>query len=129
MGCLRIASVLNPVGGAHNDEKASSRSGPFDGLSTLGCHRPVSLEKFPLYHFVSAIIYAQLGMKPEAAEARDRFLQMRPTFFEQWDREVAKRNYGPQDGALLAEGARKAGFPVPEVTAAEVAQKSSFPRP
>jgi adenylate cyclase len=91
--------------------------------------RQVSLEKFPLYHFVSAIIYAQLGMKSEAAEARDRFLQMRPTFFEQWDREVAKRNYGPQDGALLAQGARKAGFPVPEVTAAEVAQKSSFPRP
>jgi adenylate cyclase len=91
--------------------------------------RQVSLEKFPLYHFVSAIIYAQLGMKPEAAEARDRFLQMRPTFFEQWDREVAKRNYGPQDGALLTQGARKAGFPVPEATAAEVAQKSSFPRP
>lgn len=91
--------------------------------------RQVSLEKFPLYHFVSAIIYAQLGMKPEAAEARDRFLQVRPTFFEQWDREVAKRNYGPQDGALLAEGARKAGFPVPETTAAEVAQKSSFSRP
>jgi adenylate cyclase len=91
--------------------------------------KQVSLEKFPLYHFVSAIIYAQLGMKPEAAEARDRFLQVRPTFFDQWDREVAKRNYGPQDGALLAQGARKAGFPVPEATAAEVAQKSSFPRP
>ena len=43
--------------------------------------RQVSLEKFPLYHFVAAIIYAQLGMKREAAEARDRFLQMRPTFF------------------------------------------------
>ena len=67
--------------------------------------------------------------QPSAAEARDRFLQMRPTFFDQWDREVAKRNYGPQDGALLAQGARKAGFPVPEATAAEVAQKSSFPRP
>ena len=89
--------------------------------------RQVSLEKFPLYHFVSAIIYAQLGMKPEAAEARDRFLQMRPTFFEQWDREVAKRNYGPQDGALLAEGARKAGFPVPDRTAAEEAVLSTSP--
>ncbi len=68
--------------------------------------RQVSLEKFPLYHFVSAIIYAQLGMETGAAEARDRFLQARPTFFGQWDREVAKRNYGPEDGALLAEGAQ-----------------------
>ena len=90
--------------------------------------RQVSLEKFPLYHFVSAIIYAQLGMKPEAAEARDRFLQVRPTFFDQWDREVAKRNYGPKDGALLAEGARKAGFPVPDTTAAETALRSAIPQ-
>ena len=90
--------------------------------------RQVSLEKFPLYHFVSAIIYAQLGMRPEAAEARERFLQMRPTFFDQWDREVAKRNYGPQDGALLAQGARKAGFPVPGTTAAETALRSAIPQ-
>lgn len=90
--------------------------------------RQVSQEKFPLYHFVSAIIYAQLRMKPEATEARDRFLQERPTFFEQWDREVAKRNYGPKDGALLAEGARKAGFPVPDTTAAETALQSGVPQ-
>jgi hypothetical protein len=31
--------------------------------------RQVSLEKFPLYRFVSAIIYAQLGRKSEAASA------------------------------------------------------------
>ncbi len=89
--------------------------------------RQVSLEKFPLYHFVSAIIYAQLGMRPEAAESRDRFLQARPVFFDQWDREVAKRNYGPKDGALLAEGARKAGFPMPDATAAETALQSGVP--
>jgi TolB-like protein len=86
--------------------------------------RQVRQEKFPLYHFVSAIIYAQLGMESQAAEARDRFLQVRPTFFKQWDREVAKRNYGPKDGALLAEGARKAGFQVPDTTAAETALQS-----
>jgi adenylate cyclase len=65
--------------------------------------------------------------QPSAAEARDRFLQVRPTFFDQWDREVAKRNYGPQDGALLAEGARKAGFPISDRTAAEVAVPSTSP--
>jgi tetratricopeptide (TPR) repeat protein len=87
--------------------------------------RQVSLEKFPLYHFVSAIIYAQLGMKLEAAEARDRFLQARPAIFEQWDRELAKRNFRPEDSALLAEGARKAGFPVPARTAAETALQAA----
>ncbi|MEE1658273.1 adenylate cyclase [Microvirga sp. CF3062] len=90
--------------------------------------RQVNLEKFPLYHFVSAIIYAQLGMKAEATEARNRFLQARPTFFDHWDREVAKRNYRPKDGALLAEGARKAGFPVPDTTAAETALQSTIPQ-
>jgi tetratricopeptide (TPR) repeat protein len=90
--------------------------------------RQVTQEKFPLYHFNSAIIYAQLGMKTEATEARDRFLQARPTFFDHWDREVAKRNYSPKDGALLAEGARKAGFPVPATTAAETTLQSGIPQ-
>jgi len=88
----------------------------------------VSMEKFPPYHFVSAIIHAQLGMKPEAAEARDRFLQARPTIFEQWDREMAKRNFRPEDVVLMAEGARKAGFPVPNTTAAETALQSAAPQ-
>ncbi|MPR06120.1 adenylate cyclase [Microvirga tunisiensis] len=90
--------------------------------------RQVSLEKFPLYHFVSAIIYAQLGMKSEAAEARDRFLQARPAIFEQWDREMAKRNFRPEDATLLAEGARKAGFPVADTTAAETALRTAAPQ-
>lgn len=83
--------------------------------------RQAALEKFPLYHFVAAVIYAQLGKAPEAAEARDQFLRMRPTIFEHWDDEMAKRNYRPEDAAHFAEGARKAGFPVPARTAAEAA--------
>lgn len=90
--------------------------------------RQVSLEKFPLYHFVAAIIYAQLGMKPEAAEARDRFLRMRPRFFDNWDQEAAKRNYRPEDAIHLAQGARKAGFPVPDKTAAEAVLQADIPR-
>ncbi|QEL21955.1 adenylate cyclase [Bosea sp. F3-2] len=90
--------------------------------------RQVSLEKFPLYHFVAAIIYAQLGMKPEAAEARDQFLRMRPKFFDNWDQEAAKRNYRPEDTIHLAQGARKAGFPVPNRTAAEAALEAGIPQ-
>ncbi|WP_046862762.1 tetratricopeptide repeat protein [Microvirga massiliensis] len=79
----------------------------------------VSLEKFPLYHFIAAIIYAQLGMTREADEAREQFLRMRPTIFDHWDEELAKRNFRSEDAVHLAEGARKAGFPVPDRTAAE----------
>jgi TolB-like protein len=90
--------------------------------------RQAALEKFPLYHFVAAVIYAQLGKASEAAEARDAFLRMRPTIFEHWDEEMAKRNYRPEDAAHFAEGARKAGFPVPTRTAAEVALQESAPQ-
>jgi TolB-like protein len=91
--------------------------------------RQAALEKFPLYHFVAAVIYAQLGKASEAAEARDEFLRMRPTIFERWDDEMAKRNYRPEDAAHFAEGARKAGFPVPTWTAAEAAlQAAAHPR-
>ncbi len=87
--------------------------------------RQAALDKFPLYHFVAAVIYAQLGKAPEAAEARDQFLRMRPTIFERWDDEMAKRNYRPEDAAHFAEGARKAGFPVPARTAAETALQAT----
>jgi adenylate cyclase len=81
--------------------------------------RQASLNKFPLYHFVAAIIYAQLDMKPQAAAAKGEFLRLRPKFFENWEHEVTKRNYRPEDAIHLAEGARKAGFPLPAKTAAE----------
>ena len=81
--------------------------------------RQSGLVNFPLYHFVAAIIYAQLGMRADAREARDQFLQMRPNIFEQWDTEMARRNFRPEDAVHLADGARKAGFPVPETTVAE----------
>ena len=90
--------------------------------------RQAGLEKFPLYHFVAAVIYAQLGKTSEATEARDAFLRMRPTIFEHWDDEMAKRNYRPEDAAHFAEGARKAGFPVPERTAAEAALHVAAPQ-
>lgn len=90
--------------------------------------RQVSLNKFPLYHFVAAIIYAQLDSKPQAAAAKGEFLRLLPKFFENWEHEVTKRNYRSEDAIHLAEGARKAGFPVPTNTAAEAASATGIPR-
>lgn len=89
--------------------------------------RQVSLNKFPLYHFVAAIIYAQLDMKPQAAAAKDEFLRLIPKFFENWEQEVAKRNYRPEDAVHLAEGARKAGFLLP-ARAADAASGTDTPQ-
>ncbi len=75
--------------------------------------RRAGLKHLPLFHVVAAIIYAESGPAAEAAQAREEFLRLRPTFFEHLEVELAKRNFRPEDQAVLIEGARKAGFPVP----------------
>jgi adenylate cyclase len=75
--------------------------------------RRARIQKFPLFYIVAAVIYAENGLAAEAAQAREEFLRLRPNHFEQWDVELAKRNYRPEDQAVMIEGARKAGFPVP----------------
>jgi adenylate cyclase len=75
--------------------------------------RQANLQKFPIYHGVAAVIYAELGMRAEATEAGARFVQMSPRFLPNLDAELAKRNIRPEDRVRLAEGLRKAGLPVP----------------
>jgi adenylate cyclase len=75
--------------------------------------RRADLQKFSIYHVVAAMIFAQRGMRAEASEAGAQFLRMHPKFFDNWDAELAKRNFGLEDRAHLVEGARKAGLPVP----------------
>ena len=75
--------------------------------------RQANLQKFPIYHGVAAIIYAELGMRAEATQAGARFVEMSPRFLPNLDAELARRNIGPEDRARLAEGLRKAGLPVP----------------
>jgi tetratricopeptide (TPR) repeat protein len=75
--------------------------------------RRARIQKFPLFYIVAAVIYAESGLAAEAAQAREEFLRLRPNHFEHWDVELAKRNYRPEDQAVMIEGARKAGFPVP----------------
>jgi adenylate cyclase len=75
--------------------------------------RRARVQSFPLFYIVAAVIYAENGLVSETAQAREEFLRLRPNFFEHWDVEMAKRNYRPEDRAVMIEGARKAGFPVP----------------
>jgi tetratricopeptide (TPR) repeat protein len=75
--------------------------------------RKADTPRFPFYYAISALIYANADMKPEAAAARERFMAAWPGFFDDLDGELAKRLYDPGDRAKIVEDSRKAGFPVP----------------
>jgi adenylate cyclase len=84
-----------------------------DDAKAVALIRRTDLTKFPLYYVIAALIYTRAGFTQEAAESRARFLAMRPTFFDDLEGELAKRNFSPTDRRILTEAARAAGFPVP----------------
>jgi adenylate cyclase len=69
---------------------------------------------YPLYHFIAAITYAQLGLDAEAERARIEFSRQRTDITQNWRAAWADRLAQARDRAHLDEGARKAGFEVPE---------------
>ena len=84
-----------------------------DNDRALAAIRRADLQKFPIYHAVAAVIYAELGMRAEATQAGARLVQLSPRFLPNLGAELGKRNHRPEDRARLAEGLRKAGLPVP----------------
>jgi TolB-like protein len=75
--------------------------------------RQTSSDRYPYYHLVAAVTYAQLGLQKEAGEARALFVRQRPDFEARWHDEWDKRLTRTADQAHLEEGARKAGFSIP----------------
>jgi hypothetical protein len=69
---------------------------------------------YPLYHFMAAIIYAQLGLDAEAQKERVEFSRQRPDIIENWRAAWTDRLAQAKDRAHLDEGARKAGFKIPD---------------
>lgn len=74
--------------------------------------RRADLRRFPIYHLVAALIFARAGLNHEAEENRLRFLKLRPAFFDDFERELDKRNFNSRDRAILTRAAARAGFPV-----------------
>lgn len=70
------------------------------------------LPRFSIYHFVAALIFARAGLERERADSVDQFLKMRPRFFDNFEAELAVRNFTASDREKLRDGARRAGFPV-----------------
>jgi adenylate cyclase len=74
--------------------------------------RRTDLPKFSFYHLVAALIFARAGFEKECAESVAQFLKMRPRFFDNFEAELAMRNFTASDRKKLTEGARRAGLPV-----------------
>ncbi len=74
--------------------------------------RQADLQRFPIYHFAAALIFARAGLNVEAAQSRSEFLKLRRNFFNDFDGELNKRNFNARDRAILIQGAIQAGFPV-----------------
>lgn len=74
--------------------------------------RRANLQRFSIYQFVAALVFARAGLEAEAAQSRREFLKQRPNFFDDFDGELNKRNFNAKDRAVLIQGAIQAGFPV-----------------
>jgi TolB-like protein len=125
----RVAQAGDWPRGAALLEEAMTRnpghSGYYTGLLALAAYmqgenvrageliRRANLRQFPIYHLIAALIFARLGLEDETARSRNEFLRMRPTFFNDFDGELDRRNFNARDRAILLRGVIQAGFPVP----------------
>jgi adenylate cyclase len=86
--------------------------------------RQANLQKFPNFHIMAAVIYAEAGMTDEAKREGKVFVELRPAFMPNIEAELKKRNFQAADRIRLLSGLRKAGLlPPADATA------SSSPEP
>ena len=112
---LDQAIALNPGGGGFyrgNRALASYMLGDIAGA--VAGIRQSDLQKFPLFHAVAAIIYAEAGMTADARREGETFVKMRPDFIPNITAEMSSRGMSSRDLARLIAGLRKAGLTVPD---------------
>ncbi|MBB3237408.1 adenylate cyclase [Phyllobacterium endophyticum] len=115
---LDQALAFNPGGAGYyhgNRALAAYMLGDFE--TAVVEIRQANLQKFPLFHLVAAIIYAERGMTAEAQDAASTFVAMRPAFLPNLQAELNIRNIRAEDQARLMAGIRKAGLAIPAGTA------------
>ncbi|MDQ0561520.1 TolB-like protein [Rhizobium mesoamericanum] len=119
---LDRATELNPAGGGYyHGMRAFAAYMLHDRRTALVEISQADLQKFPLYHAVAAVIYADADMMDDARREAKRFNEMRPDFIPNIVAELKSRNFRPADRAKLIADIRKAGLPaVDEVEASMV---------
>ncbi|WP_027668383.1 adenylate cyclase [Rhizobium leguminosarum] len=112
---LDQAIALNPgSGGFYHGTRALAAYMLRDNHTAVLEIRQANMQKFPLFHVVAAIIYAEAGMMDDARREGQVFVGMRPDFLPNIVTELAMRNMQPEDRDRLIEGLRKAGMTVPD---------------
>jgi len=129
---LDQAIALNPGGGGYyHGTRALAAYMLRDNSTAVREIAKADMQKFPLFHAVAAIIYADAGMMDQARRAGEAFVRMRPDFMPNIVAELSMRNVQPADRDQLMRGLRKAGMLVPsgeEPTAITLSASDLQPR-
>ncbi|NEH35713.1 adenylate cyclase [Rhizobium ruizarguesonis] len=108
---LDRALALNPGGGGYyHGTRALAAYMLHDDETAVIEIKQANLQKFPLYHAVAAVIYANAGMMDDARREASSFNAMRPDFIPNVVAELKARNFRPADRARLIADIRKAGL-------------------
>ncbi|TCU08653.1 hypothetical protein EV132_12639 [Rhizobium sullae] len=125
---LDRAITLNPGGGGYyHGIRALAAYMLGDYPAAAAGIKQADLQRFPLFHVVAAVIYAEAGMPDGARRAGETFMRMRPDFIRNILAELTIRNYRPEDQLRLASGLRKVGLPVPDGVEAAIASAAAAP--
>ncbi len=123
---LQQALLRNPgAGGYYHGMHALAAYMLQDNDTALAEIRQANLQKFPLFHLVAAVIYAERGMMEDAKREGATFVEMRPEFLANLSAELKIRNIPPVDQDRMIAGIRKAGFPIPADSAASISSPSA----
>jgi len=118
---LERAIVLNPGGGGYyHGTRALAAFMLNDGKTAVAEIRQADLQKFPLFHLVAAVIYAENGLEAEARREGAQFVEMRPDFLPNLSAELRSRNVRPVDQERFSAAIRKAGLSIGSRTATTV---------
>lgn len=111
---LDQAIALNPGGGGYyHGTRALAAYMLDDNATAIQEIKKADLQKFPLFHAVAAVIFAEAGLMELARREGEIFVRMRPDFLSNIVAELAMRNVRPGDSKRLMEGLRKAGMLLP----------------
>lgn len=111
---LDRALALNPGGGGYyQGNRALAAYMLRDSALAVTNIKQADLQKFPLFHAVAAVIYADAGLIDDAHREAALFDRMRPDFGPNIVAELKARNFTSEDRARLIADVRKAGLPVP----------------
>lgn len=124
---LDRAITLNPgSGGFYRGNRALASYMLGDTADAVVEIRQSDMQKFPIFHAVAAIIYAEAGLKAEARREGETFVKMRPDFIPNIKEELSSRGMSGDDMARIVAGLRKAGLTVAG-TDTRIAEQSQNP--